>query len=185
MGEGFFIIDEISFTLLEEEERGTVFALQDDLLYLFVSNSTQEGSFADSIRIIDVQQPENPEIVGKYDLDKNDWVVDFKIKDNIAYILKQISFSGGINWTVTLLNITNPSNPVELGISAVETAISFVFGLGSWSLVNHENYTYVCTDFELIIFNTSNPSLPEKVANYTSTGGELHISNEYLYLVSS
>jgi len=186
MGEGFFIIDEINFTLLEEEERGTVLVLQDDLLYLFVSNSTQEGSFTDSIRIIDVQQPEKPDVVGKYDLDKDDWVVDFKIKDNIAYILKQISFSGGeINWTLTLLNITNPSNLVELGTSAVETTISFVFGLGSWCLVNHENYTYVSTDFELIIFNTSNPSLPKKVANYTSTGGELHINNDYLYLVSS
>ena len=41
MSEGFFIIDEINFTLLEEEERGTVLVLQDDLLYLFVSNSTQ------------------------------------------------------------------------------------------------------------------------------------------------
>ena len=185
IGKGFFLIDEISFTLLEEEERGYVLALQDDLLYLFVSNSTQEGSFADSIRIIDVQQPENPEVVGKYDLDKDDWVVDLKIKDNIAYILRQISFSGGINWTVTLLNITHPTNPIELGISAVETATSYVFGLGSWCLVNYKNYTYVSTDFELIIFNTSNPYLPEKVTNYTSTGGELHINNEYLYLVSS
>ncbi len=185
MGEGFFIIDEISFTLLEEGERGTVLTVQDDLLYLFVSNSTQEGSFADSIRIVDVQQPENPEVVGRYDLDKDDYVVDFKIKDNIAYILRQIFYSGGINWTVTLLNITNPSNPVELGISAVETAISYIFGLGSWCLVNYENYTYVSTDFELIIFNTSNPTLPLKVANYTSTGGELHVNLDFLYLVSN
>ncbi|MHA1738488.1 MAG: LVIVD repeat-containing protein [Candidatus Heimdallarchaeota archaeon] len=185
MSEGFFIIDEINFTLLEGEERGTVLILQDDLLYLFVSNSTQEGSFPESIRIIDVQQPENPDVVGKYDLDEDYWVVDFKIKDNIAYILKRIYFSGGINWTITLLNITNPSNPIELGVSAVETATSYIVGLDSWCLASHENYTYVNTDFELIIFNTSNPTLPEKVANYTSSGGELHINNDYLYLVSS
>ncbi|NHJ31675.1 MAG: hypothetical protein FK732_02325 [Asgard group archaeon] len=185
MGEGFFVLDEISFTLLDEGERGTVLAVQDDLLYLFASNSTQEGSFADSIRIVDVQQPENPEVIGRYDLDKDDYVVDFKIKDNIAYILRQIFYSGGINWTVTLLNITNPANPVELGISAVETATSYIFGLSSWCLVNYENFTYVSTDFELIIFNTSNPSLPRKVANYTSTGGELHANLEFLYLVSN
>jgi len=183
--EGFFILDEVSFSLLEEEERGTVLAVQDDLLYLFVSNSAQEGFSADSVQIVDVQQPENPITIGRYDLDIDDFIVDFKINNNIAYILRQNFYSEGVNWTVTLLNITNPTNPVELGISAVETATSFIFGLSSWCLVNYENYTYVSTDFELIVFNTSNPSLPMKVANYTSTGGELHANLEFLYLVSN
>ena len=111
--EGFYSVNEVNSSLLEEEERGTVLAVQDDFLYLFVSNSTQEGFFADSIQIVDVQQPENPIIMGKYDLDIDDFIVDFKIKNNIAYILRQNFFSGAIDWTVTLLNITNPSNPVE------------------------------------------------------------------------
>ena len=36
---------------------------------------------------------------------------------------------------------------------------------------------------ELLIFDCSNQTLPVKVANYTSTGGKLHVKNDYLYLV--
>jgi len=183
--EGSFILKEVNSALLKEGERGRVLCEQDGFLYLYVTNSSQAEEFADCLQIVDFRQPENPTIVGCYEINDSEYLVDFKIKNNIAYLLRQIGYSGGINWIVTLLNITNPANPEVISSSTVETNTSYISGLSSWCLIKYNNYTYVSTDFELIIFNCSNPALPMKVANYTSTGGELHVNNDFLYLVSA
>lgn len=180
--EGSFLLKEVNSSLLNEGERGTVLSAQDDFLYLYVENSSQAEEFADSLQITDVRQPESPIVVGRYELVVNDTLHNFQVKDNIAYMLIEKPYPGVINWTVTLLNITEPANPVLLGSSVLENTTRF--SMYSWYLSIHNNYTYVSTDFELIIFDCSNPTSPVKVANHTSSGGETHITNDFLYIVS-
>ena len=181
--QGSFTLKRVNSALLKEGERGTILCSKDDFLYILVENSSEAEEFADSLQITDVRQPESPIVVGRYELAVNDTLHNFQVKNNIAYMLIEKPYPGVINWTIKLLNITEPANPVLLGSSALENTTRF--SMYSWYISIHNNYTYVSTDFELIIFDCSNPTSPVKVANHTSSGGETHITNDLLYLVSA
>ncbi|MBK5114953.1 MAG: hypothetical protein KGD59_11420 [Candidatus Heimdallarchaeota archaeon] len=177
MGEGFFIFDEVNTSLLHDVGSGYVLCEQDGFLYFIVDKSSE----TDKIKIVDVQQPENPLFVGSYELEDLESLVDFKISENIAYMLTELTIFAEYRFSVATLNISDPTNPVRLGSSALERINSFrADSLEHISI--YKNYTYVSSN-ELLIFDCSNRSLPVKVANYTSTGGYLHINNDFLYLV--
>ncbi|MBK5113057.1 MAG: hypothetical protein KGD59_15430 [Candidatus Heimdallarchaeota archaeon] len=178
LGEGFFVLKEVNPSLLNEGESGHVLCEQDGFLYLIKYGSTQ----IDSIRIVDVQQPENPIIVGSYQLELSEDLLDFKISENTGYMLTELKgIFSPFRFSVSTLNITDPTNPVRVGSSALEH-ISTIGVNSSEHISIYNNYTYVSSN-ELLIFDCSNQTLPVKVANYTSTGGELHVKNDYLYLV--
>ncbi len=183
LGEGFFILDKVNSSLLEEGERGRILCTQNGFLFLIVVNSSHTEEFTDYIQIVDFQQPENPVVVGRFDLDVNEILVDFKISENTAYLLRRKRYEGVGNWTISLLDISELTNPILLGTTPLENITSYSLNPNYLSI--HDNYAYVNTDLELVIFNCSDPSLPVKVANYTSFGGELHVNNDFLYIVSN
>ena len=176
MGEGFFIIDEVHTSLLDDVRSGYVLCEQDGLLYLAV-----DLGYKRLVRIIDVQQPESPVVVGSYDLE-DEHLVDFKIRENIAYMLTELGIFSPFRCSVVLLNITDPTNPVRVGSSALENVRTYQVSFSDRICI-YNNYTYVSSN-ELLIFDCSNRTLPVKVANYTSSLGDLYVKNDRLYLVS-
>jgi len=177
MGEGFFIIDEVHTSFLNDVTNGYVLCEQDGLLYL-----TVDLGVIQKVRIIDVQQPGNPFFVGSYELEGSENLVDFKIRENIAYMFTELEGFILLRFSVVLLNITDTTNPVRLGSSTRE-AIS-LFGADYSEIISvYKNYTYVSSFNKLLVFDCSNQTLPVKVANYTSTGGNLHIKDDFLYVV--
>ncbi|MGC9778179.1 MAG: hypothetical protein HZR80_02940 [Candidatus Heimdallarchaeota archaeon] len=183
MGEGIFLIDEVNTPLLKEEwESGYVLCEQDGYLYLWVDNYTQDVGHRNIVQIIDIQQPESPVVVGRYVLDPADWIMDFEISENIAYLLIERATLCVERFLVALLDISDPTNPVLLGKSALLSITNRVES--SIQINRYKNYTYVSSD-ELLIFDCSNQTSPVIVANYTSSGGELHVINDFFYLVSA
>ncbi len=176
-GEGLSIINEVETSLLKEGEEGTVLCEQDGFLYLKV-----EG-YKKLIQIIDVQQPESPIVVGSYELEGAENLLDFEISGKIAYMLIELGITTPKRFLIATQNITNPANPVRLGESALVNIQTYRMNCSEQICV-YKNYTYVSSD-ELQIFDCSNRTLPVKVANYTSTGGQIHIKNDFLYLVSA
>jgi len=174
-GEGFSIINEVETSLLKDGEEGAVLCEHNGYLYL------QVKGYKKTVQIIDVRQPESPIVVGSYELEGT--LLDFKISENIAYLLIELGLYTGIRYLVALVNITDPTNPVHLGSSALEKITTSRVEC-SEQISIYKNYTYVSSD-ELLIFDCSNRTLPVKVANYTSTGGQIHIKNDFLYLVSA
>jgi len=182
MGEGFFNIEEVSTILLNDEGYDNVLCIQDDFLYLSVVNYSEEEGHLHKLRIIDVHQPENPVVVGTFELESAEELLDFKINENIAYMLKRLPFIGQYS-SIVLLNITNPINPVPIGSSTPETIRSYKVN-NTDRIAIYKNYTYVSSR-ELLIFDCSNQTLPVKVGSYPSSLGDVHVENDYLYLVSN
>ena len=108
-GEGLSIINEVETSLLKEGEEGTVLCEQDGFLYLKV-----EG-YKKLIQIIDVQQPESPIVVGSYELEGAENLLDFEISGKIAYMLIELGITTPKRFLIATQNITNPANPVRLG----------------------------------------------------------------------
>jgi hypothetical protein len=179
LGEGSFILKKVNTSLLIDVGSGYVLCEHDGFLYLIVEDSSP----TDKIRIVDVQQPENPFVVGSYGLESSEHLIDFKISENIGYLLTELAgIFSQFRFSVTTLNMSDPTNPVRIGSSAMEAiAINDVSYTEHISV--YKNYTYVSSKYELLIFDCSNHTLPVKVANYTSTGGDVHINNDFLYLV--
>jgi len=177
MGEGFFIIDEVNSISINEGEPGRVLCIQDDFLYLYDKIGPSR-----KIQIIDVQQPESPIVVGSYELEFAEHLVDFKISENIAYMLLELGIFSLERYFIALVNITDLTNPVRVGSSAL--ADPYLYGADYTEvLVVYKNYTYVSGLDKLVIFDCNNLTLPVKVANYTSAGGDLHIKDDFLYVV--
>lgn len=177
LGEGSFIVDEVQSLLLNDVGNGYVLYEQDGLLYLAVMLGSQQ-----LVRIIDVHQPENPILVGSYELELAERLRDFKINGNIAYMLTELSISSPFRCSVVLLNVTDPTNPIRVGSSTRENVRTYLVDFSDRICI-YKNYTYVSSN-ELLIFDCSNRTLPVKVANYTSSLGDLYVKNDYLYLVS-
>lgn len=183
MSEGFFIVDEVHSSFLNEGESGYVLCEQDGFLYLAVEYYNQTFDFfGQLIRIIDVQQPETPLVVGSYELEIAEWLLDFTIRENIAYMLTTFGISSPFRFSIELLNITDPTNPDRLGSS--DLVYISMYGV-SWSerISVYKNYTYVSSLDELEIFDCSNQTLPVRVKRFPSTGGNLYVKNDFLYLV--
>ena len=178
LGEGFFVIDEVNTSLLIDVGSGYVLCEQDGFLYLFKDDSSE----TDKIKIVDVQQPENPVVVGSYELEFLERLLDFKISENIAYMLTELSIPDPYRCSVVLLNITDPTNPVRLGSSVLENVRTYLVN-NTDRICVYKNYTYVSSD-DLLIFDCSNRTLPVKVASYPSSLSDLHVNNDFLYLVS-
>ena len=177
MGEGSFIVDEVNTSLFNVGASDYVLCEQDGFLYLAVNLG-----FIQKVRIIDVQQPENPFVIGSYELESGETLEDFKISENTGYLLTELDIFSLIKFSVVTLNITDPTNPVRLGSSAREDI--YLFGADYSEIISvYKNYTYVSSLNKLLVFDCSNQTLPVKVANYTSTGGNLHIKDDFLYVV--
>jgi len=179
MGEGFFIIDEVNSISINEGEPGTVLCIQDDLLYVSLINYTEGEGYSNIIQIIDVHQPENPVVVERYEVEGA--LLAFKISGNIAYMLLASGLLSEVKFFVATLNITDPTNPVLLGSSALVSLFPFRFE-SSDQISIYKNYTYASSG-DLVIFDCSNLSLPVKVAKYNWTAGEMYIKNDLLYMV--
>ena len=89
IGEGFFIFDEVNSSLLKEGESGTVLCVQDDFLYLNVWNFSQvEMRYYNFVKIFDVHQSDNTNIVGSIEFKHTYGVVQI----NVSYNIDEISF---------------------------------------------------------------------------------------------
>ncbi len=180
--EGFFILDEVNSISINEGEPGTVLCIQDDLLYVGLINNSRVG-YSNIIQIIDVHQPENPVVVGRYELGIYEYLCDFKIRGNIAYTITWLADIIGQYSSVELLNITDPTNPVRIGGSTHESIRTYRVNQTDRIGV-YKNYTYVSSN-ELLVFDCSNQTLPVLVASYPSSLGDVYVKNDYLYLVSN
>ncbi len=183
MAEGFFIVDEVNSISINEGEPGTVLCIQDDLLYVGLINYSEGEGYSNIIQIIDVHQPENPVVVGRYELGFYEYLIDFKISENIAYMITWLAYIIGHYCSVELLDITDPTNPVRIGSSTPES-IRYYRVNNTDRIGIYKNYTYVSSN-ELLIFDCSNRTLPMRVGSYPSSLGDVHVENDYLYLVSN
>ena len=180
-GEGFFTLIEVNSSLVKEEEDGTILCIQDDLLYLLIELFKPGSGWNSIVKIIGVQQPENPIVAGSYEFEGV--LLDFKISESIAYMLIELPILAINRFFVETLNITDPTNPVQLGTSAW-VSISTSRTNSTEQISTYKNYVYVSSD-NLTIFDCSDPTLPVIVSIYPSTGGKLHVKNDFLYLVSN
>jgi hypothetical protein len=184
MGEGFFIIDEVSTMLLNDDEFDSVLCIQDDLLYLSLINYTEGEGYSNIIQIIDVHQSENPVVVGRYEFGVYEYLFDFKISENIAYMLTELAYIIGQFCSVELLDISDPTNPVRIGSSTPESI--YYYRVNRTDRIGiYNNYTYVSSLNKLLVFDCSNRTLPVRVGSYPSSLGDVHVENDYLYLVSN
>ncbi|MHA1185729.1 MAG: LVIVD repeat-containing protein [Candidatus Heimdallarchaeota archaeon] len=179
-GEGPFLY-EVNSSLVKEDESGTILCIQDNFLYILIEKFNPESGSEIIVQIIDVQQPANPIVIGSYELEGT--LLDFKIKGGIAYMLIELWILSYNRFFIATQNITDPANPVRLGNSALEWIQTYRVNCSEQICV-YKNYTYVSSD-NLTIFDCNNPTSPVKVANYSSTGGKLHVKNDLLYLVSN
>ncbi len=181
-GEGLFIVDEVNSISINEDVPGTVLCIKDDLLYVGLINNSHGEEYSNIIQIIDLHQPENPVVVGRYELRDYEYLIDFKISGNIAYIITWLAYIIGHYCSVELLDITDPTNPVRLGSSTPESIRTYRVN-NTDRIAIYKNYTYVSGD-ALLIFDCSNRTLPMRVGSFSSPLVDVHIENDYLYLVS-
>ncbi|MHA1738479.1 MAG: LVIVD repeat-containing protein [Candidatus Heimdallarchaeota archaeon] len=181
--EGFFIIDEVNSISINEGEPGTVLCIKDDLLYVGLVNNSEEQGYSNILQIIDVHQPENPIVVGRYELGFLEFLCDFKISGNIAYMITWLAYFIGQYCSVELLDITDPTNPVRIGSSPAEAIKTYRVN-NTDRIGVYKNYTYVSGD-AFLIFDCSNQTLPMRVGSFPSPLVDVHIENDYLYLVSN
>ncbi len=78
--------------------------------------------------------------------------------------------------------MTDLTNPVLLGNSSKLSIPNMVES--PRQIIGYKNYAYVSSD-DLLIFNCSNQSSPEQVAFVPSSGGGMHVINDFLYLVGN
>ncbi|NHJ84334.1 MAG: hypothetical protein FK734_02655 [Asgard group archaeon] len=183
MSKGFFISNQINSISIIETEPGKTLCIQNDLLYVSLINYTEGVGYSNIIQIIDVHQPESPIVTERYKLLGGEYLIDFKIVGNIAYMLTELAILSPYRGSVGLLNISDPANPIRLGGSELFSLTTYRVNFTDRMCV-YNNYIYVSSN-DLHVFDCYNSSLPVKVASYPSSFCDLHIKDDFLYLVSN
>jgi hypothetical protein len=127
-----------------------------------------------NLQIFNISVPSSPTLVGFANNVPNEAAYDVALQGNFAYLAHS---SAGLR----IINISNPSSPVEVGSYATT-------GL-AWGVAVSGNYAYVgCTDGRLVIVNVSNPAFPTYVSSLVSCTGfgaaalGIAVRGDYAYL---
>jgi hypothetical protein len=128
----------------------------------------------DSLKIIDISDPENPVKAGSYDING---YRNYKIKDHYIYLTKRTS-EGSI---LKILNISNPDDIFEAGACLLKNKTTSLAVSKEYAFVGQEKcslWPYTC-DFWLSIINISDPSEPELIKTQTTYAIEDNYSQQY------
>jgi hypothetical protein len=147
------------------------------IVHISVSNDYAYISYLpDRILILDVSDPEHISEVGLYY--PITWAHYSYVHDDYLYLICYDSDSG--SRYLSILDITNPENPIELGHCVIESY--FV------SITVNENYAYLCNSHNGIsIIDISDPSSPFIAEIFDDLTGarQIVISDDIAYIIDS
>ncbi len=131
------------------------------------------GDGSSGLTIIDCQDPQNPEILTNY---VGGYTWDVHVENNLAYIVNGFNNIGNPGFMI--LNVSDPSNPVQLSNSLTSGDTNGVEIAG--------NKAYVLKTEGLKILDISNSSEPQLIGQYAGPTGsfaiDVEISGNYAFL---
>jgi hypothetical protein len=119
--------------------------------------------------IKDISDPANPRRVGRIFMPN--------LIDNM-YLSGQYAYLTVDNQGLKLINISNPTAPIEVG--------SYTTSLDNYDVVVVGNYAYLGTEYwpgQLVLLDVSNPSVPVEVASFTLRASHIEVNDHYLYYI--
>ena len=184
----------------DDSQGGTAYALNNTMGVSVVGNYAYVASYIDgALSVIDISNPTNPVEVGYIQDDYYGGTAhalsgseDVYVSGNYAYVSS--SAADGFS----IIDISNPTNPVEVGYVQDTESGGTAQGLdGANSVYVYGNYSYVTSsqDDALSIIDISNPTNPVEVGYIQddSQGGtaevldypdEVYVSGNYAYVAS-
>ncbi|MBU1881556.1 T9SS type A sorting domain-containing protein, partial [bacterium] len=130
-------------------------AVEGDLLYGIANwyAPGEGGPIGDSLLILDISDPSNPNFVSMTNLDGAPWQI--KVRDNLAYI-------GATTPMLRIMDVSDPELPELVG--------SIDFPGTAEEIELHDNYVYIQsgTGIDLRVIDISDPSQPELTGHYST-----------------
>jgi len=117
--------------------------------------------YEEYVEIIDISDPSKPNEVAEYDLGTNEEVQDVVVNNNYVYILHNYdNYYFNDDWTtVTILDISIPDNPTEVGKYSTEAYAT--------DMLVSNNYVYIALSQKGIqMLDITNPANPTLVSSY-------------------
>jgi hypothetical protein len=145
--------------------------------YAYVGENLPGGDsiYNGQLRILDISIPENPRLVGIYNMPYQTGITDIVAGDKYV-------FASASGWIVnheltTILDISDPASPIELHQFSTDL-LATSFG----------NFVYFIDSGNIVIWDVSDPSSPAEVGSidipptvYVGTN-DIVISGDYLYV---
>jgi len=138
----------------------------DDAKGVFVSgNYAYVATDDEGLQVVDISDPENPEIVGSLEIQNSGraWLVH--VSDGYAYVVSDL----GGTFSLEAIDISDPENPASSGYFGTQGSPQDLHVSGNYAYVVWETSTFTGPQGGLKIIDISDPENPAK-ADYTSTG---------------
>ncbi|MGA1842538.1 MAG: LVIVD repeat-containing protein [bacterium] len=159
---------------------GTAVVMQGDYAYVAVTGTSHSATdviymtppgpeLPSGLRVIDISDPDSPEIVGGLDY-SNSGMLSIAVEGDLVYL----AYSGTEG--VKIIDISNPEKPKIIG------TIKNVYAR---EMVVRDSYAYIADPYSgLVIFDVSNSSSPVRAArlNLNGTVEDIAVQGDYAYL---
>ncbi|MCI0394570.1 MAG: PKD domain-containing protein [Chloroflexi bacterium] len=152
-----------------------------------VSDLFQQGSIlyalgGGNLTLLNVSNPASPMPVGFYDTPGVG--VNIVVSGTLAYIAERQIWTGTTfeYGGLRILDVSDPTNPVELGYFDSDGSADAVAVLGNYAYLGKTSGTV-----EVVVLNVSNPANPVEVNDLNTNGSVrgLALANNYLYVAQS
>ncbi|RLB27384.1 MAG: hypothetical protein DRG87_11575, partial [Deltaproteobacteria bacterium] len=158
----------------------------DDAKSVYVSGNYAYVAADDSgLQVIDIINPESPEIVGSLEMQNSGRAWFVQVSDGYAYVLSDLGDFQNPILSLEVIDISDPENPAGVGYFGTQGSLRDLYVSGDYAYVVWEGTNPIGQQQGgLKIIDISNPEDPAK-ASYTGTGmgaQGVYVSGNYAYV---
>jgi hypothetical protein len=167
-------------------------ALIGNYLYLAESSGENQNEYTDSgVRILNIENPIHPREEAFYNIladvehSNAQQLIDLEIVEGYAYVT--VGYYGGAEaGGLRVLDLTNPSMPVEVGALDTPHRVKRIVVAGDYAYLGEEGIFAAVPDVGLRVVKISDPTRPTQVGFYDVPGRteDLTIAGNFLYVVN-
>jgi len=164
----------------------------------FVRNVFVSGNYAyvpgsSELQVIDISDPENPEVIGSCDTPGYARMVE--VSDVYAYVVNERRWTGHehIGGGLSVISVSNPENPEEVGYCDLNESmdyVKYIFLSGGYAYIAGSSFNGMEYECFFVVIDISDPSNPVRRGRFGPIGSDSNhvrvaVSGDICYFIIS